>query len=515
MEKNNEKCFVVSFLLKTEPWQERILDERFKLLTEIYNDFQKKMKRIFHYFSQAKEYKEIADSKNIKERKNVFDKIEINTKNSKKKEIIIKPFTQYGMLAYIAKFNTDRYNAYGINSSILENIASNAWRSWDKFLYGNGKNIRLKYGEETIDSYKIRIKNKCFIGMDISEINKHRIKICSRINKNKKEYINIPFVVNRNSFYETEAFSNEIREIGIKRKYIRGRYKYYIQFSFKGIPYQKGRKLGKGNVGIDLGPSSIAVSSLNMVILKELAEGIALDEKEKARIERKMDRSKRASNPDKIEDNGSFKKLEKGERWSFSNNYRRLRDKKRDIHRKIVAKRVISHNLLANQILALGDKFIVENNNIKSWQHRKQNTEINVNGKFKTKKRYGKSISNHSPSAFISILENRVKFMDGSFYKISTKNAASQFDFSCGDFVPHSLKERKITLSNGDKHQRDLLAAFNLQHIKDVEYKGKKDFENYDVVSMQQDYSAFKKMEEKEIDRINNSEIKKLSSFGL
>ena len=59
------------------------------------------------------------------------------------------------------------------------------------------------------------------------------------------------------------------------------------------------------------------------------------------------------------------------------------------------------------------------------------------------------------------------------------------------------MNERKITLSNGNTHQRDLLAAFNLQHI-DLTTE---EFKKYDVNEMVKDYPIFCNLEKEEIQR--------------
>ena len=82
-----------------------------------------------------------------------------------------------------------------------------------------------------------------------------------------------------------------------------------------------------------------------------------------------------------------------------------------------------------------------------------------------SKKRFGKSVANHAPAMFVTILENKVKSLGGRLEKVDVKNAASRFDFTNGEFTEHALSERAIKLSNGNKHQRDMLSAFNLQHL--------------------------------------------------
>jgi hypothetical protein len=87
---------------------------------------------------------------------------------------------------------------------------------------------------------------------------------------------------------------------------------------------------------------------------------------------------------------------------------------------------------------------------------------------------------------------------------VDTKNAASQYDFTDGSFTKHELKERNVTLSNGDTHQRDMLAAFNLQHLKYDE----KDTKQYDTEAMAADYERFCQLEQEEIKRYKNKEKK-------
>jgi len=109
---------------------------------------------------------------------------------------------------------------------------------------------------------------------------------------------------------------------------------------------------------------------------------------------------------------------------------------------------------------------------------------------------------------FVDILENKVKSLGGRFERVTTQNAASQYDFTTDSFKTgdekHKLNERAITLSNGDTHQRDMLAAFNLQHLKLDEAKTKQ----YDTEAMAADYERFCQLEQEEIMRYKNKEKK-------
>ena len=180
--------------------------------------------------------------------------------------------------------------------------------------------------------------------------------------------------------------------------------------------------------------------------------------------------------------------------------------------RKQTVIRKLQHNIKANEILSLGDTFIVENNPISAWAKRANGVRKNKNGKIQTNKRFGKSIGNHAPSMFVTILQNKVESLKGKFVPVDPKNAASRFDFTNGDFTEHKLDERKITLSNGNTHQRDMLAAFNLQHIDLTN----DDLKKYNVDEMIEDYPIFCKLEKEEIKRfINRMKISNKSNIGL
>ena len=104
---------------------------------------------------------------------------------------------------------------------------------------------------------------------------------------------------------------------------------------------------------------------------------------------------------------------------------------------------------------------------------------------------------------FVTILENKVKSLGGKVERVDTQNAASRFDFTDGSFTDHGY-DRKVTLSNGDTHQRDMLAAFNLQHLKYDEAEKKQ----YDTKAMAQHYDRFCELEQEEIQRYKNKEKK-------
>lgn len=123
-------------------------------------------------------------------------------------------------------------------------------------------------------------------------------------------------------------------------------------------------------------------------------------------------------------------------------------------------------------------------------------------------KGYDKSIANHAPSEFITILENKVVSLGGKFEKVDIKNSASRFDFTNETFNEHNVGVRKITLSNGNIHQRDMLASFNLQHL----VIPNENLKEYDVEQMKLDYPIYCKLEKQEIALHKNGNKKQYKS---
>lgn len=483
-ENENSGCFVVTFPLKTEKWQEDRIDKILTLLTVRYREKQKILLDRYIHLSHSPEFKE-AKNAGLKALRDFMNEHKFT------KYDVEKVFSDSSLSKSVT---TDIMLTYGINSDIMQELSHRAWSAWEKKLYGQGKFIRL---DNEVTLFKSRSHKGNVTGFEYSFT---EMTLSMNATKPKKHTMfTIPFVVNRKSEYEAYAMDCEVRNIAIMRQQIRGKNKYYVQFSFAGTPYNKGRKIGTGIVGIDPGPSKIAIVSDSEIRITTLAPSVNRDERAICRMQRKLDRSRRATNPDNYNDDGTIKR---GIKLTFekSNSYKRTQAKLADTQRKLAAKRKIDHNILANEIIAMGNEFHVENNSFKSMQARSKETKKNDKGKNMSKKRFGKSLANRAPSELLTILKNKVnQYADGDYVDIPSGVACTQFDFTNGEFTKHELKERTITTSDGVVHDRDALAAFNMRfvHKKKVEGKKKieKDKENFDILAMTEAYRQFCSLE--------------------
>ena len=516
-----KEVFVLELPLQVEKYQADILNKRYEQLRQLFNYVQGRLLRQYRYFEQMKEYQ---DCKTFKEKREFFKThpFHINGVLGRNKELLDISFDEYGILGWVTKLGKmsigsgKTYADIGITARILANLSDNIWSAWGKKLYDyRSERISFKkYGSlNTFGSGKTILKKgkevkEYFSGMELHlDTMELAIKMNGKQGNNAK-FITLKMLHNpKHADYEMWALKGgveSVKVVKVVRRLVRSQYKYYVQLTIEGEKPQKGRTLGKGNVGIDLGPTTVAVSGENVVSIDKLASKCDNIQEEITRLSRKIDRSRRANNPQNFNEDGTIKRGIKLV-WNDSKRYKELRRELAELRRKQAAIRKQQHIERANALLKEGDTFIVENNQISSWTTRAKETKVNEKtGKIQKKKRFGKSVANHAPSMFVSILENKVKSLGGEVVKVDTKNAASQYDFTDGSFTKHELKERNVTLSNGDIHQRDMLAAFNLQHLKYDEAETKQ----YDTEAMAADYERFCQLEQEEIQRYKNKEKK-------
>lgn len=248
-----------------------------------------------------------------------------------------------------------------------------------------------------------------------------------------------------------------------------------------------------------------AETEADLVELADLVQDIEL---EKRRIQRKMDRSRRAANPDNYAEDGTIKRGVKLTH-NKSRRYLRLQKKLSHLQHCQAETRKRQHNELANHLLTLGDCFYIEKMNWTSLTHRAKKTEISEKtGKIKRKKRFGKSIANKAPGMLIEILKR--KCLSRGLPKVAelpTTLKASQYNHLTKEYTKKSLSQRWNTMPDGKRIQRDLYSAFLLQHYNPQ-------LQNFDQEALEKEYPQFVLLHDQAIERL--SAIPKMpSSMGI
>ena len=491
--------FIVQFPLKVELYQRDVLNKRFEIGRKIYNSLVTVTQKRYKEMIKTKSYR------NIKEELKLIYQSKDKNNLKRKKELckqLNEMYKQYNLNEY--SFHSDvkcmqHHFKDNIDCFTAQKIATNLWKAYDKLLFGNGNSIHYKR-YDTFNSFEgksnstgIRFKNNNLIWNGL----------------------NIPVIINYKNLYESQALENEIAYCRIVRKFVRNKYKFYLQIVFKGIAPVKINKqtgeikhtLGTGDVGIDIGIQTIAYSSKDEVKIYELADRVQNIENQKRILLRKLDRSRRACNPNNYNEDGTIKKQgNKKVNWIKSNHYIKTQNQLKELYRKQADIRKYHHEILANEILSQGDNIYVETMNYAGLQKRAKKTEKNDKGKFKKKKRFGKSLANRAPSMLLTIVDRKLKYYNRQLIKIDTYSVkASQYNHFDETYKKKKLSNRWNNF-NGIKVQRDMYSAFLIMNVNP-------DLKSINKEQCDKTFNKFLTLHNKEVDRLRGN--KNLSSIAI
>lgn len=399
--------FVVTFPLKTTQKDEIFLLKRFRLAEQLYNRLWKK--KISQYNELIKtnayraqqnsiieKYKQIDALKKMdKPDKDEIKKLKEEIKNiyaDRNQKLRTLHFTKFGFLNDMTVLRQPF--AKELDSGICQVLAENLWAAFDKQIYHGSTRVRKK----RFDSMAT-LRGKT---------NKSGIVYRDGCIRWMKHYF--PVSVDYNNTYEVESFDHEIAMCGIKRVWWKGRWKYYAQIYFRGLPPAKRKKsdgafsrtLGKGNCKVECELDRIYVITNGNREIYKLCPHIFSINQQIAEISRKMDRSRRSMNPENYNEDGTIRRRKPGEEryWKRSNHYLQMKSEFRQLHQKLANVRKTDHETLANVILRYGDNFEIHMPNFKKKQEKNGGHE-------------GKQILAYSPAMFVEILNRKVKMLGG------------------------------------------------------------------------------------------------------
>lgn len=472
--------FTVQFPLKTEKYQEDILDKRFEIGRQIYNSLVNITQKRYKEMIKTKVYRNLITqlSGDKKRDKDIWQQI-----NDIREQFGMSEYSFYKDVQRLQHHFSDN-----IDARTTRKIASNLWQAYEKFFYGNGGYIHYKKRnslnslEGKTNTRGIRFRDDTILWNGLT----------------------IPVIIDYNNYYENQALKSEIAYCRIIRRFVRKKYKYYVQIVFKGTPPIKvdnetgevKHYLGEGDVGIDIGTSTIAYSSATDVKILELADKVQNIENQKRRLLRKMDRSRRSTNPDNYNEDGTIKKQgNKKATWNKSNHYIKYQNQLRELYRKQSDVRKYQHECLANEIVSLGDNIYVEKMNFQGLAKRSTKTEKNEKGRFKRKKRFGKSIANRAPAMLLSMIDRKLSYYGKHLIKIDTWDAkASQFNHFDGTYNKKKLSQRWNDF-NGIRVQRDLYSAFLIMNVAS-------DLKSFDINKCNERFENFYRLHNLEVERL-------------
>ena len=496
-------CLTLPLLV--EKWQSDRLNKRFEIGRQIYNTLLnyelKKLRRL----EQREDYAAVQAEIQKLNAEAADNKAEL--KNCYQKRDTIRReagFTEYGFKSDIKPFYKHFNDNIG-SSVAVHGIAAQVWTAFDRLFYGNGKAVHFKKRGE-INSLRGYSDSKKSGG----------VEIIFRGSYIAWKGLKLPIKLDPNNAYETEMLQKRVKYCRIIKKEGKHKIRWYVQLMLEGKPCQKHNKhtgellhpVGSGAVGIDIGPQTIAYVSETEAGLKELADGVLNIEREKRLIQRKMDRSRRAMNPDNFAADGTVKRGVKLT-WVKSKRYLKLQRELAFLQRQQAEVRKRQHTELANHLLSLGNRFFIEDMEWPSLTHRAKQTAISEKtGRYKRKKRFGKSVANKAPAMLVTILNQKLLSRElNGIVKVPTSVRASQFNHMTGDYQKKPLSQRWNDMPDGKRIQRDLYSAFLLQHMNEAR-------DGFDVAALSQDYEGFIVLHDDVIRNLQTAP-KTLSSMGI
>ncbi len=214
-------------------------------------------------------------------------------------------------------------------------------------------------------------------------------------------------------------------------------FRYVVQLALEGVPHRKQQHaVGNDIIGADLGPATIAlVPRAGEASLSVFCEELAPNAQAIRRLQRRMDRQRRAANPEHYDERGRIKKQGKNRlRWKTSKSYERTRRRKATRERKLAAHRKSLHGHHVHKIVAVGNTVILEKISYKAWQ-----------------KQFGKSVGLRAPGMFVEMLRRTVASTGGTLIEVPTRPAKlSQFCHGCVTPVKgHHLSGEQSPTSSG------------------------------------------------------------------
>ncbi|MGB9825634.1 MAG: hypothetical protein ACPLRU_03075, partial [Desulfofundulus sp.] len=201
-------------------------------------------------------------------------------------------FTEFSLHAYAARIR-DSWLGEHIDANTAQTLATRAYSAVNKTVTGEAKRVRFKrYGElNTLEGKTnkqgIRWRDGCLIWNGLE----------------------LPAIIDEDDPVIMHGLSCPVKFVRLVKRTIRGRTRLYAQLVCEGKPYQKEKNyVTEGKIGLDVGPSilgEVGDREANLhLFCRELNDIHA-----KIRVlQRRMNRQRRANNPDNYNPDGTIKK---------------------------------------------------------------------------------------------------------------------------------------------------------------------------------------------------------------
>jgi putative transposase len=406
--------------LQVSPPQEKILHSRFEMAHHLYNQCLTESKKRLHLMQESKRYQQLQllPPNNIAQRAKAYQQLQKDFR-----------FQEYDLHS----FEKDIRNAYflsHLDSHVGQKLASRAFSAVQKIWFKKAKRVRFK-GKFQLSSVEGK-NNKTGIRWENEQVTWKGLTLKARIDKNDN--------------WLNKSLEKEVKYVRLVRRRLNGNWRFFAQLVLEGKPVKKELKAGQaqlsGSVGVDVGTSSVAVVAGGVAQLRAFCPELKSKVKEKRSLQRRLDRQRRANNPENYEKDGRIKRGKK--QWKNSKRYLKTRNKIANEERKIAAQRKTSHGAFLNVVMLLGTIFCFEKLSYKGWQ----------------KGWFGKSVNRNAPGQFIARLKHKAGSASAEIVEIEPRENKLSQRCHCGRIKKKKLSERVHECECGVYAQRDLYSGY-------------------------------------------------------
>ncbi len=420
MKRSTTPSFVLELPLAVAPGQERILLGRFEAARRLYNAVLGEALRRQRLMREARAWHKARALKDKKERSATFRKLGAD----------------YGFTsASLSSFGTECKNAAGwkgrLGAHETQKISERAFAAVEAFGFGLRGKPRFKGRGRPLHSVEAKanaagIRWKAGIGC----VEWSGLTFPAQLAPEGKDR------------WQQESLARKTKLCRLVWRNLRGRRRWYIQLLQEGTSPRK-QEIGTGTVGLDVGPSTVAMVAEGAADLVGFCPTIKQPWQEVRRLQRALDRSRRATNPHCFGPDGTWKK---GARQSvFSSRYRKLKTRIAEAERRLASERKRSHGEISNTILSHGTVVHSETLSYKAFQ-----------------KRFGRSVKVKAPGMFRQTLRRKAESAGGEVRDLNTRMLKmSQYDHPTGQYRKKPLSQRWHLLGDDSAIvQRDIYSAF-------------------------------------------------------
>ena len=432
MARKTTPSFITEIPLKTSSHEQAILSKRFWAAKQQYNALLSESLKKLQAMREDPLHQQASDLYKQKgkkeEAKAIFKKLE------KKYQ-----YKEYSLQKYATEQMEKKDHLY-IGSHVSQKVATRVWNATEEYKKGKRGKPRFK-GRRGLSS----IEGKAHSVIYLKENSIHYLGL------------QLPLLHDPNDPIHVHGLQSPIKYVRLVKRNFNGRIRYFAQLICEGKPYIKQKNTPqKGEVGLDIGPQTIAIVSKQKkyAALRIFADELNTQKKKKLKIERRIARKLRFNNPEAYEENRWIKKDKhwhpkqgksiKGKKVTKrSKSLQKDFDQFADISRKQAAHRKAQHGKLANEILQKGNHIKSEKISYKAFQ-----------------KLYGSSVGLRAPGMFVERLRRKAENAGGKLDDINTYRTKLSQVCHCGRQEKKTRSKRWQKCPCGVEAQRDLFSAY-------------------------------------------------------